>query len=366
MPYSSNPDLPLSELSGDQVRGLATMPISSAEMLYEIYCEIARRRLTDSSEILSALKQRFVRLRQRELSLELSALDRVAAGDSEHPLIASMDTLAAQLRSGQYKPLLRVLIELLLLPTERVQLESDELIPSPLNRRTTAEACKRLIEKCRDRKSTFLPIELEAFKLAEEAASYQPPPDADGRAHSAPQTPPAPAPAPGSAPTPAPAITRSASINRSPQKKIPSSWEEAVKQVRHAQVHPEAKNIKNLRGNNDWAEVSPLKMLGYSVDAKDGLTEREREEFLIDFCESAELPANLPPSYLDPWGKPGTKTRIHRTAKHIGFVKRNFEKQDFMKYSRAISAWRRDFEFLQKRYGKMLSYQDWNNAAKGL
>jgi hypothetical protein len=68
--------------------------------------------------------------------------------------------------------------------------------------------------------------------------------------------------------------------------------------------------------------MSPLKMLGYSVNAKDGLPDKEREEFLIDFCESALLPINLPAAYAERWGKPNTKLRVLRTAKHLGFLKK--------------------------------------------
>lgn len=124
--------------------------------------------------------------------------------------------------------------------------------------------------------------------------------------------------------------------------------------------------VRPYRGDNDWADVSPLKMLGYSVDAKEGLSDKDRMEFLVDFCEHMILPLGLPKDYVEPWGDPGTKKRIFKTAKHLAFVRRNFERQDLEKYARAIACWQRDFNFLQSNYKRMqFSPMDWATAAKG-
>lgn len=353
MPYSSSPDFPLSQLNEDQLCDLAQMPITSAEFIYEIYCEVVRRNLSRAPELIIKLRLAFVQSRQRELSLELSALDRVAIGEPELVQNQTLDELARQMRSGNYNPLLRKLIELLITPTDRGQFRQEELFPKSINRRTFGEVCRILVERSIERRSEFLPIQSEAFRLAEEAASYcdqlndvivlGSPPKLEIQISE----------------------VSKKSLKHPSQKITPKTWEQTVKHIRHARIHPDANNIQFQNGANDWADMSPLKMLGYSVSSKDGLSDREREEFLIDFCESAELPSSLPIGYTDPWGKPYTKLRIHRTARHLGFVKRNFEKQDPLKFSNAISSWRRDFDFLKYRYEKFLSGNEWVNAGKG-
>jgi hypothetical protein len=222
-------------------------------------------------------------------------------------------------------------------------------LSAPLNRAALAKISKQLIEFLneRQRQRPLIPSEIVALKLAEEAASFE---------LTATTNQPQAAPNSTSLPKSAPAkITLSA----------PKNWEQAAKQIRHGKVHPDATNIINLR-SKEWADMSPLKMLGYSVNAKDGLPDKEREEFLIDFCEAALLPINLPAAYAEPWGKPNTKLRVLRTAKHLGFLKKNFERQDPERFARSISCWRRDFELLQKRYGQLLTGTEWANAFKGI
>jgi hypothetical protein len=147
---------------------------------------------------------------------------------------------------------------------------------------------------------------------------------------------------------------------------VPGSWKESASKIRHSKLHDKANEVSRHRGENNWADVSPLKMLGYSVDAKDGLNERDRREFLIDFCEQMILPLGLPKDYVSPWGSPGTKQRVLKTAKHISFVRRNFERQDLEKYARAIACWQSDFNFLQSYFSKLqISSLDWSQAAKG-
>lgn len=144
----------------------------------------------------------------------------------------------------------------------------------------------------------------------------------------------------------------------------PKDWQGTLKQVRHGRLHPDAHKIIHQRNTSNWADASPLKMLGYSVNSKDGLPEKERQEFLKDFCEKAELPINLPVEYSRPWGTPNTKTRILRTAKHLNFIRRNFERQDTLLYARAIECWRKDFDFIEKTFRNTLTPSEWMEARR--
>ena len=145
-------------------------------------------------------------------------------------------------------------------------------------------------------------------------------------------------------------------------KKPPMTWEEAAKIIRHATVHPEAKNVQRLRGSNDWSDASPLKLFGYSVNATTGLKESDRSEFLSDFCKNAELPKSLPVAYSTPWGEPNSKQRIIKTAKHLRFLIRNAERRDDLSMGRAISCWQRDFDFLKSHFKEKLNSSEWLDA----
>jgi hypothetical protein len=143
-------------------------------------------------------------------------------------------------------------------------------------------------------------------------------------------------------------------------------WNATAGMIRHSRLNPKVEEIKKLNNESQWAEHSPLNMLGYSVDARNGLNEAERREFLVDFCDNMILPLGLPTGYAQPWGDPGTKQRILKTAKHLSFLRRNFEKQDPVKYARAINCWQRDFDFLQNHYAKCTNRpMDWADAYKG-
>ena len=161
----------------------------------------------------------------------------------------------------------------------------------------------------------------------------------------------------------APAKAPPAPPRRSPPPP-PRSWPDTARQVRHAAVHADAAKLRTAYTAAEWAEYSPMKLLGYSVGAQ-GLSDAARREFLADFVEQADLPTQLPEAYVAPWGKPATAARVQRTARHLGFLWHQRERQDPERYAVAISCWRRDFQFLEEHYGAMLSSREWREAAAG-
>jgi hypothetical protein len=343
MRHISNPALPLVFLDNAQLLALAKMPIYLPELTYELCVELSRRDLPESTNLISELLQRYRHSRQTELDFELRALDRLAHGDTEPRHDPSPEKLNFSLRTGNYKSVLQYLLDVIPTLDEMKQLD----LSVALNRASLAIISKQLLIFLHKRQRPLIPSEIVALKLAEEAASFVPSTTAE-QIQSVPDK------------TSAPTVT--------PTKKIislPKTWEQTARQIRHGKVHPDATNVINLR-SKDWADMSPLKMLGYSVNAKDGLADNEREEFLIDFCESAILPMNLPVAYAEPWGQPNTKLRVLRTARHLGFLRKNFERQDPERFARSISCWRRDFEHLQKRYGRLLNGTEWVNSSRGV
>jgi hypothetical protein len=149
-----------------------------------------------------------------------------------------------------------------------------------------------------------------------------------------------------------------------PRPQPPRSWPETALQVRHAAMHADAAKLRTAYTAAEWAEYSPMKLLGYSVGAQ-GLPDADRREFLADFIEKADLPTQLPEGYVAPWGKPATAARLQRTARHLGFLWHQRERQDLERYAVAIACWRRDYQFLEEHYGSMLSSREWREAAAG-
>lgn len=142
--------------------------------------------------------------------------------------------------------------------------------------------------------------------------------------------------------------------------KAPETWEEAAKLVRHAKVHADTKDLSSrLTNTRDWAQISPLRLLGYSVKASDGLNLSERREFLKDFCENAILPLSLPKDYATAWDEPGSKGRALRTARHLQFLIKTFKQRNDKAYDSAISAWEQDWTYLREQFGRLAPVTDW-------
>jgi len=130
--------------------------------------------------------------------------------------------------------------------------------------------------------------------------------------------------------------------------------------VRHAKVHSDTKDLETrLRTSRDWAQISPLRLLGYSVNATDGLNLTERREFLKDFCETAILPQSLPKDYATSWDEPGTRGRALRTARHLQFLIKTFGQRNDKAYEAAIAAWEQDWRYLREQFDRLASVNDW-------
>lgn len=63
---------------------------------------------------------------------------------------------------------------------------------------------------------------------------------------------------------------------------------------------------------------SPLALFGYNVRRDNGLTVRQRREFLEDFLKLAPIPKFYREGYRKGWGRPDTEDRRTRMLNHIG------------------------------------------------
>lgn len=335
---------PFSAIELPQLLLMAEMPVAWSQFLFELHQELAGREFPEKELVLKSLQLKFLTTNTHEgviageemLSRSsgkkaLHVLDRAAFSDSWS--------------GGRYVPIIRTTVAHLVQPV--LGQAAADAIPAPdrPNKKTTIEFAQTVVEKIQPYASQLLGEQVWIFEKLKKIAGTDIPAKSKPDATSASEKP-----------------QRIAS----PTPQIPSDWNESARKIRHAKVHGKVNEISRHRGDNDWADVSPLKMLGYSVDAKEGLSDKDRMEFLVDFCENMILPLGLPKDYVEPWGDPGTKKRILKTAKHLAFVRRNFERQDLEKYARAIACWQRDFNFLQSNYKQMqINPMDWATAAKG-
>lgn len=342
-----HPDAPLSSLTDVQLLYLVDLPILISDFLFELHAEIKRREIVDKSVILKSVRQSFELARRRELELELLAMDDELPTGTQQ-VRENIERLRVSLKNHKYPPLVQFFLSELLLDHRWLILFPESISSFSVKKIDVARFCRKIVDLVNDSPQPLTLAQRQVLEFAEEVERTL----TDGGK---------------------PILDAKENIvNLSvPVKAVQSpagskSWQDTLKQIRHGRLHPDVKKINHLQGSGDWADASPLKMLGYSVNSKDGLPEKERQELLRDFCELADLPKNLPVAYTRPWSDPNTNARILRTAKHLGFVRRNFEKQDSVLYARAIECWRKDFEFLEKLYGSRLTRSEWEQARKGM
>jgi len=343
---SENIFAPLRELDSDQLIELARLPIMMPSFLFELHMEIGRRKISNKDVLLRIVFDNFKKARARELELEIMSM--------EGRLQRSLDVKNRYQKDRKnsngtynYEVVLNYLSHFVLLDNERKNLFPDGDILKHPKQVYAIDLCEKIVAAVKASGRMLTESQKEAIDIAEKIANLKFELPNNGIALG-------------------PVDKKTENINNTKKSQRSMSWSDTLKQIRHGRLHPDASRIANSKSSGDWADASPLKMLGYSVNTKDGMPEKDRHEFLIDFCEIADLPKNLPADYVRPWGDANTSARILRTARHLGFVRRNFEKQDSMLYARAIECWRKDFEFLEKIYGGRLTRAEWEQARKGM
>lgn len=342
----SLPTAPFSGIDVDSLIHMAGLPVAWSEFIFALHQEVASRDFSTKEIVLKKLQESYLAVTKIEANLAVAAMEgKKSERNSKN--ILNRDAFSKALAGGQYVPVIETIMTLLVQPVTGGEDLIDQ-IPQRPNKKSVAEFAGKVIEIMTPYEPQFVAEQVWIFELVKKFYGV-------------------------------PVARSSKSVQLQPgdlanlpkrlaavAPYVPETWKDSAIKIRHAKVHEKAQHISQYRGDNNWADVSPLKMLGYSVDAKDGLNEKDRREFLIDFCDQMILPIRLPSDYVEPWGDPGTKKRILRTAKHLAFVRRNFERQDQEKFARAIACWQSDFNFLQLHYVRMqISSADWAAVGKG-
>jgi hypothetical protein len=283
---------------------MTEMPIAWVEFLFELHQELASRDFPAREQILLSLREKIAISAKNESDHrnELMSGSLVA---SKLPQLLDRPSFDNAWTGGRYVPVVGTTLELLVNPVlGESSFYRDITLPRP-NKKIMVDFARKVVDGVTPFESKLLGDQVWIFNYLKKISLTSNVESSEtvesNRLHMGKSSP------------------RMAAV----APFVPESWRESASKIRHAKVHEKAKEISKFRGDNNWADVSPLKMLGYSVDVKEGLNEGDRREFLLDFCLNMILPRGLPKDYVEPWGDPGTKKRILRTAKHLSFVRRN-------------------------------------------
>lgn len=98
--------------------------------------------------------------------------------------------------------------------------------------------------------------------------------------------------------------------------------------------------------SGNWAEQSPLHLLGYRVGRKGlSLTKRRR---LLEAFYAAPLPAEYPEIYAEHWGPPASPERRTAMTQHVRWLARQAaQRQNAEAMSVAIADWGKDAAFIE-------------------
>lgn len=97
---------------------------------------------------------------------------------------------------------------------------------------------------------------------------------------------------------------------------------------------------------DDWNldEISPLKLLGYTVGNNNGMHTDRRRSFLLTFW-IVHLPATVREPRRSAWGNPTTQARLEKMISHI---KSNiFRSNNNPSHAKAVADWKEDVMFLE-------------------
>jgi len=356
MPFSRKPFKPFGGLDLGSLIALSEMPVAWPEFIFELHQELVQHEFPDKEAVLLNLHGRYKHV-SNCIQCELKqAMDAVIGGYAL-PERLNHAEFSAGWSGGRYKPLIQNLSSFLILPVLGVTgLEKLDLSRMP-GKKLMIEFAKEFFEKIVPFEKKLIGDQVWMFNFLKQVAALELPVpihnEDDLKQNNSDLIS---SKLIDAKPVDTPKTTSSLSLD----------WGTTAKMIRHAKLNPKAEEVKKLLNANQWADHSPLNLLGYSVDVKIGLAEKERREFLVDFCEFMVLPLGLPVGYTQPWGDPGTRKRILKTAKHLSFLRRNFEKQDAQKYARAIACWQSDFDYLQQHFNRLgIKPIEWVDAYTG-
>ena len=113
----------------------------------------------------------------------------------------------------------------------------------------------------------------------------------------------------------------------------------------------------------DWHEMSPLKIFGYTVGKTKGWPSAKRLQFLDDFMTYV-LPKIVIDTYGDYYGDPMSVDRLKATAQLLASLIKSAKRRRDNSMRYAIADWEHDLNYLRKEYyeGKGLKFNPWPSS----
>ena len=120
-------------------------------------------------------------------------------------------------------------------------------------------------------------------------------------------------------------------------------------------AEPSWYGLTNL-DSSEWPKIGVLKRMGYSVGARESLTERKRSEILDYIFQSSRLPFVHSYEHMVEWGPAKSTARLKKMANSIASFGRNMRRQN---YYQALIKYDLDLDYLKKTYYDPFFDGDW-------
>ena len=106
------------------------------------------------------------------------------------------------------------------------------------------------------------------------------------------------------------------------------------------------------------AKESPLRKLGYNVDAKEKLSASQRRSLLRQAFEADPLPRVESDEYMAAWGGPKSRRRLHRMAWHLYLLSKMHQH-----HLKAMKKWQGDLAWLKEEFRSISRRFKWPGDA---
>jgi hypothetical protein len=101
----------------------------------------------------------------------------------------------------------------------------------------------------------------------------------------------------------------------------------------------------------EWPESGVLSQMGYHAGKTYGLPATARRRILRDVLDVELVPiASGAEAYVQQWGAPGSRQRLHKMARCLAGFARNAERRN-ADFSEAIADWKSDLDWLRDTHG---------------
>ena len=232
---------PFSGIDVDSLIHMAGLPVAWPEFIFALHQELASRDFSTKEIVLKKLQESYLEAMKIDSNLAIAAME---GKKSERNLknILSRDAFSKALTGGQYVPVIETIMTLLV----QTVAESGNLIeqiPQRPNKKSLAEFAAKVVEIITPYEPQLMAEQVWIFEFVKKISGVP-----VARSSKSDQL------QPGDL---AKLPKRLAAV----APYVPKTWKDSAIKIRHAKVHEKAQHISQYRGDNNWADVSPLKML---------------------------------------------------------------------------------------------------------